>query len=240
MFQSLINNRWWRRLISIILVYVTIIFTIWNNMSILEELDFNRLGEIEYWNGIKEHLNHINAIGAILIFATSSTILAALLFIVTYYLRLYQNNLRIIFQEIFDFLSLIPCIFWSFLLLFVVLPSANFSAAGNLSLLFLLNFIMIFPMLLNAIFKAINSMSDGYIQTGYALGANSFEIAALLVVPKLLKPIGSAIILIFTRLIIELAILAVVVGIWSLSAILLSITSIVVINGILVFLLKRF
>ena len=213
MFQSLINNRWWWILISTLLVYVIIVFAIGSNMSILGQLDLSRLGEIDHWNGLREDLNLINGVGVLLIFVISSSILATLLFTVTYYLRLYQNDLRIIFQEVFDFLNLIPCVFWSFILFTIFPPSANLGTLGNLSVLFLLNFIMIFPMLLNAIFKAINSMSDGYIQTGYALGANSFEIAVLLVAPKLLKPIGIAIILIFTRLIIELAILAVVVGI---------------------------
>jgi ABC-type Fe3+ transport system permease subunit len=223
-----------------ILGYVIIVFIVWNNMSILEYLDFNKIEQIDYWNDMRSHLNVINGIGAFLIFATSSTILAFLLFTLTYYLRLYQNGLRIIFQEVFDFLNLIPCVFWSFLFFLIFQLNFNLGTFGNLAMLLLINSIMIFPMLLNAIFKAINSMSDGYIQTGYALGANSFEIAFLLVAPKLIKPISAAIVLIFTRLIIELAILAVVIGIWSMSAIALSIVLIIAVSGILVFLLKRF
>ena len=208
-------------------------------MSILEHLDFNRLSEIDYWNNLKDHLTLINGLGAVFIFATSSIILASLLFILTYYLRLYQNNLRIIFQDIFDFLNLIPCIFWSFIFFLAVQLGTELSGFENLIVLLFVNSIMIFPMLLNAIFKAINSMSDGYIQTGYAVGASSFEIAALLVAPKLVKPISVSIILIFTRLVIEFAILAIVIGVWSMFSIVLSTFLLITLSGILVFLVKR-
>lgn len=239
MFQALIKNRWRWILISSMLVYLVLAIIVWKNTLILEHLDFTKLGDVGYWNGLKKYFNFINALGGVLIFSTSSIILSSLLFIVTYYLRLYQNDLRIVFQDVFDFLSLIPCVFWSFIVFLVVQIEGSFSVFENVILLLLVNSIMIFPMLLNAMFKAINSLSDGYIQTGYALGANSFEIGALLVAPKLVKRISVSIILIFTRLIIELAILGVAIGVFLVSNLVVSIILFMILSGALVFLVKR-
>jgi ABC-type phosphate transport system permease subunit len=239
MSQSILLNRWRWLLIISLLICVIGTAVIWSKMSILSYLEYNKISQARYWIGLELHLTAINGIGSVLIFLTSTITLAILSFGLAFYLRLYQSDLRIVFQEIFDFLSLIPCIFWGFLFCAIVPEHSNQSEIGNLLLLFFVNSIMVFPMLLNAIFKAMNAISDEYIQTGYALGANNIEIASRLIVPKLVKPIGISIILIITRLITELAILTVIVGILSLYSVAFSMVLLVICSGILVFLLKR-
>ncbi len=222
-----------------LLIYLFVFFIVVSNTDIWNVLDFSKTAQHAYWVSIHQQLSPLNLASIVLVYLMTGGLLAFLSFILAFYLRLYQSNFRLIFDEYFDFLSFIPCIFWGFLYLYIVQPSNSEYAILNLLQFVLIIGVMIFPTLISRIFKSFNQISDDFIEMGYSLGANNFQIAYRLISPKLLVPIATAAIMIFNRLFTELAILSVIVGIWNFESVMWSVILIILLSAILVFILKR-
>lgn len=238
MLRTLANNKWIFGF-STMLTFLSVCFLLANSAEIWQILDLSQIFNRRYWNAIESSLNLLNLLNILMVTVLSGSFLAFISFVIAYYLRLYQSNLRLIFQESFDFLSYIPCVFWGFLYLSIVQPNLSSFAFFNLLHFVIIISIMIFPMLIDHLFKSMNKISDEFIEMGYSLGANDIQIAYRLITPKVFRPILTSMIMIFTKLLIELAILSVLIDLWDFYVILWSIILILILGGLIVFFLKQ-
>lgn len=210
-----------------------------NPLSIWQYLHFSEMDTELYWQKNKQYFSTWNIISLLISTFAIGFVLLLISFILSFKLRKYDEGVRSIFLTIFNFLGAIPCTFWAMSLFFMTTTLSD-SAFSNF-LMFLITFsVMVFPMLTYNVFKNMNNISDKLIETGYSLGATDEQIAFKLIAPKLKQPMLISGLLIFLRLSLELSVLAVALGIWTLSFLTVcSLVLLVLSSGVLVFILKR-
>lgn len=198
--------------IHIGLIFLCLIkgFLFWENMS------WENIADQAFWHQMGNNFLSQSIYAMLFILLTGSTIASILALITAMYFRGFATKIRYLIESLAGFLGIIPCLAWSIMVAYLLLPWSN-SSLSNLLIGILVSFIAFYPMLLILFFQLFNKIEEELIDIGYGLGAKPIQIALLLILPKSIKQIVEIIVFTIIRISIEIIIVAFAIGIFQLS-----------------------
>lgn len=193
-----------------------IIFFLIKGLPFWENMSWVNMADQPFWASMNVFSIKQSIYAMFFILLAGGTIATILAIITAMYLRGFETRVRYLIEDIVGFLGIIPCLAWSILVAFLLLPCSN-SQWNNILIGVLVSFIAFYPMLLILIFQLFNKIEEQLIDIGYSLGANPVQIALLLILPKSISRIVEIVIFTIIRILIEIIIVALAIGVFQLS-----------------------
>ncbi len=175
--------------------------------SFWQQITFADLGDTTFWNAIYKQQLIPSLMGFLFVLMLGVTISSSLAIMFSIYLRKFQFGIRQLIERTLNIIAFVPCLAW----VIIYVPLFQTITTHNPSINILWGIIafttMSFPLLLFLIFQRLNSISDETIELGYALGANTRQIALRLMLPRRFSQIIGGIAITYIRIMIEIIIL---------------------------------
>lgn len=182
------------------------------------QFQWSAMNRGDYWRTAVEALGWHVAAGLLSIVMLGITLALFIAVPVGLYIRKFPAEIRQMMERLFGLLAFVPCVAWG-VLLAPFHPSGLPAAPTQSFLLAALSvFFMAFPMLMYLIFKHLNQVSEMVLQSGYALGATMRQIAVRLILPQKRIDIIEALLLVHGRILIEISLLLVAIGLIPVDA----------------------
>ena len=201
-----------------------------------QSMDWSQTGDITFWEKNRDE-NLLSIISAFLFVMFLGVALAAILALrISLYLRQFNILIRRNIERVLNTLAFMPCLVWALLYVPSYINLSGTSLVFNVIIGFVTLFSMSFPMLLFLFFQQINDVPDSIRQAGFALGANSNQIAQKLILPQKTRMIVIDLFLVYVRLMIEIGVVFMVLNVISVNVISISIILFLIFLSVLVLL----
>jgi ABC-type phosphate transport system permease subunit len=175
--------------------------------SFWQQITFADLDNTDSWNLIYNQQFTPFLMGFLFVLMVGISISSALAIMLSIYLRKFQHEIRKLIERTLNVIAFVPCLAW----VIIYVPFFETITTANASLNIFWGIItfssMSLPLLLYLTFQRLNSISDETIELGYALGANTKQIALHLMLPRRFPQIIVGIAITYVRIMIEIVIL---------------------------------
>lgn len=171
---------WWLGLAHLSLIVVAIT----QGIGFWQQFQWSAMHRADYWHSMVDTLGLEVAAGLLAAVMLGISLALGIAVPVGLYIRQFPADVRLTMERIFGVLAFVPCVAWGVLLSPFHPSGLPAAPAQNLVLAALSVFLMAFPMLMYLIFKYLNQVSDMVLQSGYALGATTRQIAQRLILPQ--------------------------------------------------------
>jgi len=187
------------------------------SLSFWKEFSWSEIYSIVYWQEISNKY-FVESIAALSFIAMSGIGISILIGLwLAFYFRQFQKRIRHIFLTSLLYFSYIPCLIFGFLFAPVLIELFPNQFILNILIGVLLAFLSVFSLILFQLFSKMNNISQAFIDVGYSLGANDRQIAQKIIIPEMRKDIYITVILVLGRILLEVAIIAIVLGVININ-----------------------
>lgn len=175
--------------------------------SFWQQVTFADLDNTDSWNVIYNQQFIPFLMGFLFVLMVGISISSTIAVMLSIYLRRFQFEIRRLIERTLNIIAFVPCLAWVIIYVpfFETITTAN--AGFNMFWGIIAFSSMSFPLLLYLTFQQLNSISDETIELGYALGANTKQIAFRLMLPRRFPQIIVGIAITYVRIMIEIVIL---------------------------------